>query len=40
LIAKARGDEVGYRDFREHYRARAESCGFDGHIALAHAMGQ
>jgi hypothetical protein len=40
LIAKARGDEAGYRDFREHYRARAESCGFDGHIALARAMGR
>jgi adenylate cyclase len=38
LIAKAGGDEDGYRDFRERYRARAESCGFDGHIALAHAM--
>ncbi len=38
LIAKARGDNAGYRDFRERYRARAESCGFDGHIALAHAM--
>jgi adenylate cyclase len=38
LMAKARGDDAGYRDFRERYRARAESCGFDGHIALAHAM--
>jgi hypothetical protein len=38
LMAKARGDDAGYRDFRERYRARAESSGFDGHIALAHAM--
>jgi adenylate cyclase len=38
LIAKARGDEERYRDFRERYRARAESSGFEGHIALAHAM--
>jgi adenylate cyclase len=38
LVAKARGDEAGYRDFRERYLARAESCGFDGHIAVAHAM--
>jgi adenylate cyclase len=38
MLAKARGDEDRYREFRERYRARAESCGFEGHIALAHAM--
>jgi class 3 adenylate cyclase len=38
MLAKARGDEDRYRDFREQYRARAESCGFEGHIAMAHAM--
>jgi hypothetical protein len=25
-------------DLREAYRARAEECGFDGHIGLARAM--
>jgi adenylate cyclase len=40
LLAKARGDDDRYRDFRERYRARAESSGFEGHIALAHAMVQ
>ncbi len=38
MVAKARGDEDRYRDFRQRYRARAEACGFDGHIAMAHAM--
>ena len=38
MLAKARGDQDRYRDFRERYRARAESSGFEGHIALAHAM--
>jgi hypothetical protein len=38
MLAKARGDEGRYRDFRERYRARAESSGFEGHVALADAM--
>lgn len=38
MLAKARGDDARYRDFRDRYRSRAESCGFEGHIALAHAM--
>ncbi len=38
LIAKARGDEVGFRHFCERYRTRAQDCGFEGHIALARAM--
>jgi hypothetical protein len=38
MLAKARGDEDRYCDFRERYRARAESSGFEGHIALARAM--
>ena len=38
MLAKARGDEDRYRELRERYRRRAESCGFEGHIALAHAM--
>jgi hypothetical protein len=38
MLAKARGDESSYRDYRDRYRARSESCGLDGHIALARAM--
>jgi hypothetical protein len=38
LLAKARGDEERYRDFRDRYRARAQWSGFEGHIALARAM--
>ena len=38
LLAKAHGDEVAYRDFRDRYRAMATSLGFEGFIALADAM--
>jgi adenylate cyclase len=38
LLAKVRGDDDRYREFRDRYRARAEACGFEGHIGLAHAM--
>jgi hypothetical protein len=38
LLARARGDDVGYRDLASRYRAMAESLGFDGHIAWAEAM--
>ena len=38
MLAMARGDESSYRDHRDRYRARAESCGMDGHIAMARAM--
>ena len=38
MLAKARGDGDRYREFRERYRALAESSGFEGHIALAQAM--
>jgi adenylate cyclase len=38
MVAKARGEQDRYCEFRERYRARAESSGFEGHIALAHAM--
>jgi hypothetical protein len=38
MVAKARGDEHRYRGFKEQYRVRAESSGFEGHIALARAM--
>ena len=38
LLARARGDDVAYRDLVGRYRAMAESLGFDGHIAWAEAM--
>jgi len=38
LLARARGDDAGYREFRDRYRAEAKSLGFDGHMALAEAM--
>jgi class 3 adenylate cyclase len=38
LLARARGDDVGYRDVASRYHAMAESLGFEGHIAWAEAM--
>jgi hypothetical protein len=38
LLARARGDDVAYRDLAGRYRAMAESLGFEGHIAMAEAM--
>ena len=38
LLARARGDDVAYRDLASHYRAMAKSLGFEGHIAWADAM--
>jgi hypothetical protein len=38
LLAKAHGDETGYRDHRDRYRAMATSLGFEGHMAWAEAM--
>jgi AAA ATPase domain len=38
LLARARGDDVGYRDLAGRYRAMAESLGFEGHLAWATAM--
>ena len=38
LLAKARGDEAGYCDFRDRYRAMATSLGFEGHMKWAEAM--
>ncbi len=37
LLARARGDE-SFLDLLGHYRAKAESLGFEGHIAWARAM--
>ena len=38
LLARARGDDVAYRDLADRYRAMAESLGFEGHMAMAKAM--
>jgi adenylate cyclase len=38
LLAHSRGDDAGYRDYRDHYRARAISLGFEGHMKWAEAM--
>ena len=38
LLARARRDEAGYRDFRDRYRDMARTLGFEGHIAWAEAM--
>ena len=38
LLARARGDDVAFRDLVSRYRAMAESLGFEGHIDWAEAM--
>ena len=38
LLARARGDDVAYRELVSCYRAMAKSLGFQGHIAWAAAM--
>jgi class 3 adenylate cyclase len=38
LLARARGEEVAYRDFADRYRGMATSLGFEGHIKAAEAM--
>ena len=38
LMARAHGDEAGYRDYRDRYRTMAESLGFEGHIDWAKVM--
>ena len=38
LLARARGDDLGYRDLLSRYHAMAQSLGFEGHIAWAEAM--
>ena len=38
LLARARGDEATYRDYRERYRAMATSLGCERHIRWAEAM--
>ena len=38
LLARARGDDVAYRDLAGRYRDMAESLGYEGHIAWAEGM--
>jgi adenylate cyclase len=38
LLARARGDETGYCDYRDRYRAMATALGFEGHMKWAEAM--
>ena len=38
LLARAKGDEAAYRDYRDRYRAMATSLGFEGHMKWAEAM--
>jgi adenylate cyclase len=38
LLARARGDEMTYREYRDRYRTMANSLGFEGHIAWAEEM--
>jgi hypothetical protein len=38
LLARAHGDDTGYRDHRDRYRDIASTLGFEGHIAWAEAM--
>jgi hypothetical protein len=38
LLSQARGDDTGYRDYRDRYRDMAKSLGFEGHIGWAEAM--
>ncbi len=38
LVARAHGDEVRYREYRDRYRNTAKALEFEGHIAWAEAM--
>jgi adenylate cyclase len=38
LVARARGDESGYRQFVERFRVKAQEAGFEGYLAQAEAM--
>jgi adenylate cyclase len=38
LLARARGDEAGHRDYRDRYRDMAKTLGFEGHMEWAEAM--
>jgi hypothetical protein len=38
LLARAQDDAAAYAHFRDRYRARTASRGFEGHLAWAEAM--
>jgi class 3 adenylate cyclase len=38
LLSRSRGDDVGFQELVNRYRAMAESLGFEGHVAWAEAM--
>jgi hypothetical protein len=38
LLARARGDDIAYKELASQYREMAESLGFEGHTAWAEAM--
>jgi adenylate cyclase len=38
LLARARGDDAAYRDFRDRYRDMATTIGYEGHMKWAEAM--
>jgi adenylate cyclase len=38
LLARTRGDDTAYRDFRDRYRDMAKTLGFEGHMQWAEAM--
>ena len=38
LVARAHGDEPGYRDYRDRYRKMATDLGFEGHMQWAEEM--
>jgi hypothetical protein len=38
LLARARGDDTAYRDYRDRYGTMATSLGFEGHMKWAEAM--
>ncbi len=38
LVARARGEEIRYRELAQRYRELATSLGFEGHMAMAEAM--
>jgi hypothetical protein len=38
LLARARGENTAYRNYRDRYRDTARTLGFEGHIAIAEAM--
>ena len=38
LLARARGDDDAYRDYRDRYRAMATELGFEGHMKWSEAM--